>query len=365
MKLFLKKLLFFIAPLSVLFIFPTTVLILGKEYLSYDEVIKTQMSNKDALFGFAYNGASFYPYKEAMVNNNSPEVVALGTSRVMQIRREFFTATTTFINAGGAGKSFEDIEHFIQTLPSSTKVVLLGFDEEVFNGPYASIERKEEYVLPLRLTLLSVRFARRMYLDFAHGKFTLAELVARSKEEDHIGISALLHEDGFRADGSYNYGSFYARNNKQEHMVTQVKEMLKQQEGKEFLDLTEKVRSKNIASLQRTLSYAKEKGIVIIGFSTPVHPELLKNATMAKGATLMAQTLGPLFEAEQMPFFDMSTIVPYGGTSSEFVDALHATDKLHAKMLLYFRSRVSPLRTYVNQNLETKVRSTGKEYLSF
>ena len=71
----------------------------AKEDTTIEKIVKFQLE-KDAI----YNPLDFntLQYKLELIKNKKPEIIALGSSRVMQFREESFN--TKFITAGGAMK---------------------------------------------------------------------------------------------------------------------------------------------------------------------------------------------------------------------------------------------------------------------
>lgn len=356
MRFFLKKIILFILTLGILFVLPGVVIVLGKEYVSYKDVVEVQIKYPKSLFGFAYNGEPFYFYKELLVSTRHPKVVALGTSRVMQFREEFFTKETLFTNAGGAGKSLEDIELFIERLPatSSVQVIILGLDKEVFISPYHTQEQKKEQVLPVRLMTILISMSRRIYLDYFTHKYSLSTLFEVSKKSHNIGIAALLHYDGFRNDGSYRYGGAIDNPNR----VLQLKSYIKNStdlvsDGSDKdTNLEEKNLEINYQALNRILILAKTKKITIIGILPPyptlVYNEMLKND---KVFVSFSNKMSDIFRINQEPFFDFSSIRSFGGKDTEFVDAIHGTDVMYLKMFMYMIKHTEKLDIYTDEKI--------------
>lgn len=369
MKVFVKKLLVFVLPLSVLFIFPSVVLIYGREYFSYKDVLQHQTKFPESLFGFAYNGASFYPYKVALTDKVNPEVVALGTSKVMQIRKEFFKDETLFVNAGGAGKTLSDIESFVRGLPEdgATKVIILGLEEDYFTAPHAPKEKRTEYILPLRFMITTILMSRRMYLDYINHKYSLHEVVERSQNSHNIGLSALLHNDGFRSDGSYQYSEAQKNPERISYLNAQVEEkredMIRRQNS--FKGATRYL-DDNLETLRNILTTARDKNILVIGFIPPMPSALHSVYRHNQPSTSLTTRVAHIFDEAQMSFFDVSDIALFGGKGTEFVDTVHGTDVMYAKMLLYIMERSPLLARYIHKDaLRKMIEEAQGDFLNF
>lgn len=366
MKFFLIKSIIFIIAITPILFFPAAVLMYGKEYLSTKEVVQIQKKDPRVLYGFAYTAESFYSYKKLLVQENNPEIISLGTSRVMQFRKEFFTATTTFINAGGAGKSFETIESFIDTLPqtSHVKVIFLGLDDEVVILPYKSKEIVKEKITPVRFTQIVISMGRRIYLDYFSHKFSINELIQRGNSTPHIGISAIIHGGGFRSDGSYCYGVPMPDVDRLKNVNGQVKLDVKKLR-EDHVEHT-KIISQNSKILLRILEKAKKRNIIIIGFLPPLHPKLYEIRKNNSDHILILKNLKKVFDDVEMPFFDLSDINLYDSVDTEFVDSIHGTDLMYMKIIRYMASHITTLNPYVNLNfLNKSIKSSKGDFLNF
>ncbi|MEM7391341.1 MAG: hypothetical protein AAF492_03250, partial [Verrucomicrobiota bacterium] len=167
----------------VLFAFPWLLLIGGiglvffaaEETVSPDRAIQKQTADRSIIYGPAYSNPNpSYKFKAAVARK--PEVLALGTSRVMQFRSWLFTQKPdAFYNAGGAVTKLPDIQQFLALIEPDPKVILLGLDHYFFNpawdplnSPNGDIEaharRKQSRI---------VRKSKRVVLDYAKRAYTL------------------------------------------------------------------------------------------------------------------------------------------------------------------------------------------------
>ena len=96
------------------------------EFEPIDKIIKIQ-SQHDALYYSALRPVT-YPYKLSLFHHVKPRIVALGASRVWQIRSQYFTGP--FVNMGGAMVSFKEGEAILGKMAASHKpeVVIMGID---------------------------------------------------------------------------------------------------------------------------------------------------------------------------------------------------------------------------------------------
>ena len=205
------------------------VIFYGREFYSIKEVVATQKEFSQTIFGFSYVSTLFFPYKNLLFREQNGNVIALGTSRVMEIRKEFFIKPNSFVNAGGAVRSLNDAEKFVNDLPnnSNLKVIFFGLDQEMLYEDLNKNSDKKELLFPKRMIDTFSFMSRRMYLDYFSHKFNLNTLINNSKENHNIGISALINGDGFRYDGSYRY--FEAQTNK--NLIEDVNKRIQEKVG--------------------------------------------------------------------------------------------------------------------------------------
>jgi hypothetical protein len=176
------------------------------ELRSIDDIIELQVRD-----GAIYNALSigFADYKYAFYRHTAPQVVAIGTSRAMQIGQNFFLAS--FYNLGGLTQGPAQANVLADRLLLRGKppaVVIFALDFWTFcRAPTESgrDRRPSEFAhdgmgQPPRHFLI--------YRLIAEGRFTIADfarlLVSRESADDvdRIGLGARLGSSGFAADGS-------------------------------------------------------------------------------------------------------------------------------------------------------------------
>lgn len=366
---FINKIIFFLLPLSVVFIIPVAVLTLSKEYFSVDQVIEAQKKHEDSLFGFVYNDQSFIPYKQALVEYKKPEIIALGTSRVMQFREEFFINQGTFINAGGGAKNLSDVKQFIQNLSStsSIKIILLGLDQDMFtskkNTPSPSYISKETNSFDIWKHVLFTN-VRKIYVDYAHQKYSLQELLQRQSGYS-VGIAAIIGGDGFRADGSYRYGHIIEEKDMAPRVEQQIQDTLSAMKyGRYASFMTSGYEEKNMGILRNILELAKSKHVEIVGFLPPYPHKLhayMKNDKEYSGTIMiLPKQIEQVFSETKFTFFDFSDPESFRAPDTEFVDNIHASDKMHVRMLIVMAGNTPSLKKYVDVKMLRTMLNTHK-----
>lgn len=176
----------------------------------------------DACFMRQVFDQALYRFKYLGWRARRPAVVALGTSRVMQFRREMFGPDAPeFFNAGGMVQHVRDLEELAADprLPAP-RTLLLGIELWWFNAPWAAgAERRKHYAQQVleddaldgfAHAAVFQRLFRRTLTDPA-GEDAFPALARRAwsagaaERSRRIGWLALRKGVGFRADGSFRY----------------------------------------------------------------------------------------------------------------------------------------------------------------
>jgi len=115
------------------------------------------------------------------------------------------------------------------------------------------------------------------------------------------------------------------------------------------------VPDKAVSSLNDLLFLCRKKNIYVIGFLSPYPASLYKeisnfNERHNELASQFSKTTGKIFADNGFELYDFSDISVLGldNNSTEFIDAIHGTDKLYLRMIIYSAERNQRLRQYVD-----------------
>ncbi len=380
---FTLKVILFLSPIALYYAFPIAVLFFSKEYYPAYEVVAIQNTHKETLFGNVYNTGSLIPYKTILLDTNNPQIFALGTSRVLQLRKEFFTPQTQFLNAGlGVPWSLNDIEYILQSASSSQnsstkRVLILDLDRELFTLDSEQADQTTENYISIFGFHFYAPFnvARGMYLDyFIRHKYSFIKLVSNEANTDKLGMQAIANGNGFRSDGSYRYNkesqdpNLVATN---EAEIKVVAQNILRDTPASLPSTDEPNIAANLIILKQILETAKSKNITVVGYIPP-YPVEINQATFASTSayktreTDLTNQISADFKQDGFAFYDMSDIAQYGGTDAEFSDTVHGTDLLYAKMSLYLANHDPVLKNYFDKTaLQNMIASTTGNFLQF
>lgn len=335
------------------------------------QIVKTQQKTPSLYNGLS-RGLAAYKYEGYL--QRRPEIVAIGTSRAMQIRDYFFTKP--FYNLGGLvqgqSQAFALMDQLILKQPPKTIIFLVDF--------WTFCTQKKEFPPFARPTskfhdgqgnpsdpLLLIRL-------IAEGRFSLGDLRQIAKQLinplqralPRTGISTMLSDSGFGPDGSMF--SLLSTNSTdtlldfQDRSQIQIK-ALKQGKGKFQSNCA--VSKESLSHLTMFGTELANKGIDLIVIAPPITSALLK--VVAKTPSInayMSHWRQSLKEAwpQTYDFTDTRSIV---SSDCEFYDGIHGGEVAYARV---FRSLIKSNNKRLKQILNVKkldqVISIGKNKIT-
>jgi hypothetical protein len=369
---FILKLIVFLLPLSILFIFPLSIYWLSREFTSVQQVIHQQNSSDPVLFGLAY-GTATQAYKEDLVAARKPTVIALGSSRVMEFRGSFFKDPQSFVNAGGAVSDTADLAPTLELLANedpNLRVVILGLDPEMFKPGLAPPNEEQQVSLLARLRAFFSGNWLTPYGDYTQGKFTMRELIDQHDKSPNIGLNALIDQNGFTNDGSYYYGSTVgsatAAQEMEESDVATVSQINADRSSFEYGTTTD---VEDIAGLDQMLAIARSRDITVVAFIPPFQPSVYAELTStddAYDAELQAlpKDLAKQLDTYGYTLLNVTDAHVVGITDTEFINSTHATDKADLRILIDMARQDPALQPYISlSSLETLLNNTPGAFI--
>ena len=305
-------------------------------------VVDRQLAAPDGavLFSSAINQHA-YPYKMMLFDKVKPEVIAIGSSRAMQVKGQFFSAG--FINLGGATNNIAELELLAGHLAAAKplpRLVFLILDPWWFNDRYPDSTAVAQ--IPDFAKIISVDLVWEAAKGFRHGNW-----IAKSFKSHDLGIYALLADEGFSRDGSFNYVGILTG----EHPSTDVK----------FSDTLARIAGdsqrfqKNsqpdpalVSRMCRVVASLKKSAghLVVIA---PPFSNAVWHRMMQGGYGYIAKANAALRACSpETEFFDFGNPASVAGsTECEFVDGFHGGDVTYARMLSQIAAADPETRKYL------------------
>lgn len=338
MKRFCKVTALFLLPVFIIGIFFAALLFASGEAASVKSYVSRTAEDAPRLFELAYTYNNESTYKAHSAYLRTPEVLALGTSRIMQLRQEELPRAD-FYNAGGAVYSLGQMQSFLEYLPQKPKVVILCLDQFFFNGWDSYLGTKEPYQPPQYEFDFADAFIR-ILRDFSLGKINPVKIL--SAPDTIVGISARSRSSGFLPDGSYQYGTMADVPD-----LTFPAENKAITEGSDRFLYADAPNEEALQEVEEFLSYCQQQQIEVVAFLPPYAPSIYQRMEES-GNYLFLETLPPalasLCDAYGAEFYDF-TLVP-DSEDAEFIDGYHGGDRVYARMVKQMLEDGSLLNKY-------------------
>jgi len=344
MKLFVKKLFIFLLPLCVIFGFPFYVLLETGELESVDNIVARQSKTSTVRVGFAYTSPLKY-YKLRGVQAAKPSVIALGTSRILQIRSEFFKKGVNFYNAGNGIEKIGQFEKFLDRLKlgSGPEIFIISVDQNFLNPNWDKLS-DDNYEKELARNSSSVNIVAKnwdkVFLDFFAGKFSLNSLRPVSATAEVYGLNAIVNSNYFRNDGTYHYGKYIADSlrSPQDELVQNKETFEMMESGVNYFRHADRISEGAVARLESFLKKCRSLNIHVAGFMPPYSQSVYDRISAAKDRYAYIYQIEPrlkqIFEKYGYTFFDFSDMRSFGAGRAEIIDSFHASEKAYLRMFL-------------------------------
>ena len=321
------------------------------------EVARRQVESP-LLYGRAYRD-NYFAFKLLSVRERRPELLVVGSSRSMQLRSGLATRNAAaFYNAGGASQSLAEMSRFVElVLPEAPpKVLILGLDQWWFNpkhsrGPSArrvTDQVDEETAVASARALNMGRFVVR---DLLLGKIPPGALWRR-RDPVHgveaMGMNAIVNGNGFRNDGSWQYGELIARPPAVQDRLREG--FVRLETDRDHFSSADHADAAVMAQVEQLLALSARHGVFVFAFSPPYAPSVY--ARMAAGGrhrylAEQAQALAAVFARHGFVYLDASDGAVVGATDADMIDGFHASERISLRIYqALFAARADVLAPY-------------------
>jgi len=336
-----------VSPL-LLFIYSTG------EALHIEDIVDKQLSsNKTLLYGTALHRNTEH-YKNLMLDKIKPEILALGSSRVMQFRQHMFK--NDFYNLGGLMVANHDVHNIIPKVKSiKPKVVILGVDFWWFHdnwewnqeGYYKKHSmRYKQYSKP-NLDLSNVKSIAKW---IAKGEISIKDIYFHltNPMNHHLGISG-IYGDGFASDGSmYNTREAIGGRKADDVKFSRtIGEIVGNKDRGKF-QYASTLNGERVQTFLQLIRGLEKQNIHVITFLPPlvteVNNEILK---LGNKFNYIDQLKHQLRNAD-INFYDFSNAELLEFSSCEFLDGYHGGEVVYMRILNEISKTDEQLEQMVN-----------------
>jgi hypothetical protein len=335
---FWLKLFVFSLPFTIAFVAFTGILIYSGESMPLSMVVAMQQGDEPVLYRPRYGNRDL-TFKLMSTEARQPEVLALGSSRVLQFRSMFFNLdTSVFYNGAGPAWSLERIDQFVRSLSPDAlpNVLILGIDQVWFNPNFVP-DTFEPEVNDFAEIFLVNRSVFQETLDGPRPP-NFAQLLARREPGfggTALGIRAITDGHGFRNDGSEQYGDFLIA-----HWLNPETERNRHLEwmrnGEEMYVRGDSVSDASLQLFESFLQYCQEHSITVVGFFPPFAPTLYDEMSAGGQHTYIPQAseeVSKLMTQYGNFFFDYSDGGLFGN-DGDFFDGWHGSERINLQLYI-------------------------------
>lgn len=288
------------------------------------------------LYGPKYEDNT-HNYKLELVRRLRPDVVALGSSRVLQLRSEFFRAS--FVNCGTPMCTVAQSRAMLERILAdyAPKAVLVALDVWQFNSRFAAPSPHVYSDTSSDVTMAKITDPLRAVLRGEIPLSAVWEMIAAGNRagnpytnHGNIGLAAIVHGNGYRFDGSYLAAS----------QVLGVSgngfaDVLKSIDaGEGYFRHGDAVNQFMVEELVRLQNLCVEKGIDLIFFLAPLPREVLDRMDGASGRYAYIREMHSALDRNDVRYYDYLDPCILGADDCEFIDGTHGGDVLYQRLLL-------------------------------
>ena len=376
MKRFLKKIILFSIPGMLLLLPP--ILVLNTSGENYGDIDHLVIQKEKYLIGYAYNELNYRYLKWKVVDNlPAQDVLALGSSRILQFREGMFTSS--FYNAGYTIKSMADFVPFLKSFPKEKypAVLLISLDQWMFNEKWD--DSKEVYTNYPKwkdsyTKMASISTIINVWTDLLNGKYNLKKLIGSTENKNlkKIGLNAIVNGKGFRNDGSIFYGSQIKKliNNDSTANDYHYKETLhKIKKGENRFEAGENLKNNSLTELDSLLDFCKQHNIYVVAIMPPFADKVNDKFKIEGKHHYMEKIFPaaePIFKKFGFELWDMSNLAKFGSGDNETLDGFHGSEVAYLKMLIYMTEHQSAISKYTNlEKLKKSLENKRSNYIAY
>lgn len=328
------------------------------------QVVETQNKHPYCIYGSALfdNPLSI---KMAMYKEKRPEVITLGSSRMLQFRESFFRSR--FYNMGYIISSISSAGQVVDLIlkNQAPKVVIMNVDFWWFHPEYRKpgsvdeVKIENERQLELNYGLLPLKWLLNKKIstyDFFIMPFSL------QKPECGIGTKGYERNAGYAPDGSYYYtdvltGSPYTEKTgvRGDYQFKDIKDRISK--GERSFNYGSEPDKEHVSDFLKIIAKLKSQGSKVVLIYPPIAPETLE---LMKGHNY---SYIPKLKAELkqngINIYDYSDVGSYS-SNCEFIDGFHGGDLLYARVLLDLAKHEKAIAGMIDKDYLEKVTTEYK-----
>ena len=344
MRKFYKGLFIPIGLCLIFFGLNAAILIQSGEYLDVDQIITKQLRT-NGVYGSAFFQRENH-YKQRLYEITKPQVVAVGSSRVMPLQAVDFT--TPFGNLGSSRSSLSDKMDFSKALLTKQKpaLVIFALDFWWFLGDGNATDHPED---PDNVhTTASDIF--NFFGWCVSGKINLHDILAIvSGQSPNVGIAGIVDGDGFDRNGSYHYTSIVTGKKPADKAFESDLEHIR--DGGTIYAHGDKINSLQLQNFISILDFYKKQRVDVVFFIPPVAPAVMDSMNKSGKYDYVKEfreKTASLAKDYNFQLYDFHDARKLGSSDCEFKDGHHGGEIVYKRILLDMAHKNEKLKPLLN-----------------
>lgn len=356
---FWLKLTLFVLPFAVAFLAVTGVMMYLGESMPLRWVVWHQQQD-DVLFRYRY-GNRDPQFKQLSVNVRQPDVLALGSSRILQFRAGFINENSdVFYNAAGPAWRLPQVVDLVKGIDKAAlpEILILAVDLPWFHEDYASSTMFDE-ISDFQNVFAVNRSVMQDVINgiwFGRTGFDTQEFFAREEPGGSgkmaLGMRAIRDGHGFRSDGSEQYGDFliaeflWQPQQRENHLEWM-------RNGENMYLYGDTYSQERLAMLEDLLAYTAEHDVFVVGYLPAYMPGLWVEMQERGNHTYknaLRERLPNVFAQYGYPLFDYSDGSAIGLTDEDFYDGWHISELGNLRIYTHMLQYVPELQAYSDRD---------------
>jgi hypothetical protein len=276
-----------------------------------------------------------YAFKLERYRMVQPDVLLVGSSRVMAFAGEGFTASV--YNAGGAANTIDQAMAFIDAALAihKPKSILLGLDFWWFNpnrDDEIDTTMQDTDAIRIGLAQLAKPLAWLSTGRISAGQLATG-LLPGYQAPPGIGALAQFVGQGWDRHGRYDYGKLYEGSlDSEDEKFERTLERLRKARASSKFNVAVMPFDESIAELNSIVSKLRAAGIEVVLFLPPVAPPVLAQLTDNPDDVLIPAWVDAVW-ATGAPVVDVQDPAEIGSGPCEFIDGFHGGEVTYLRIL--------------------------------
>ena len=336
-----------------IFVIPLTwIMHIFKEDYTEKEIIENY---QNVLYGSAVKTGSLIKFK--IIEEKQPAVVAIGSSRVMQFRADYFK-NADFYTMGGTSGSIEEAQETFNRIKSVyvPQIVILGIDLWWLNPKVdhrSHLEEREKIYNSKSMQYFQLFSYLKDDTDMRMVLFNTSTIKDRDYlgNRINVGLSAAVKSNGFRlSDGSYQEGEIIAQNPSLETKLSDIYQRM--DKGNRFFNWNQDIDYDELKKLKQLIQDMKSNGVHVVVFLPPfpneIYSAMCHDEHYSTFLSEFEKSLEDLCTEEEVYFADCSNLAWLGASDNECIDGFHGSETAYAR-IIYKMLEDEKLSNFVNK----------------